>query len=583
MTGAPTATSVTVLETLQKLDGAFHAMATAVENGEFALWVGSGISHKAPSLGGIIARAIEYLRQRSIDPTTKATFETAFVDVLKLSEVDAGAAEPHFSDVFSAWPDAIRTKIVNVLWKKYSKLLDIRIKHEPEDYLLWDAVDIRDAFRDPAPPACEHLCIAILILEGAVNEIASANWDGFIEAAVERLGGGMTGNLQVVVNPAHLRDAPAKARLLKFHGCIVHATEDPASYRDFLTASEAQIIAWPHNPKFAAMKTEVVSAATNLKALMIGLSLQDANLQAVFSMARYAHPWPWPCAPKAQGHVFCEDAIGDSQRTMLKVVYAAKYNEYVDDIEASAHLRSWPEQVLLALVLKMVVDKLIALLDLRLTGTTFAAEISAVTADLRRLRDTIAGQVGNDRTDFANRAIAAWSRTISLFRTGVLATRADAYEAISRIPVGQLAGDMNVRAAGFGELGVALSLLEHGRYGGLWTLSPPADSVLTAGAMASVGSWPGAASRPIFLVRSASVALDLEKRGAFASHNAIVIHADEVWYQMRSAAADSARTRSRAPGRTGRVGTRHVSISAILGAEADVAQLRKRFISEVTL
>ena len=95
------------------------------------------------------------------------------------------------------------------------------------------------------------------------------------------------------------------------------------------------------------MQTEVLSAATNLKALMIGLSLQDVNLQAVFSRARYANPWPWPCAPKAQGHVFCEDTIGDGQRTMLKMVYAEKYNEYADDIEGSAHLRCWPEQVLL--------------------------------------------------------------------------------------------------------------------------------------------------------------------------------------------------------------------------------------------
>jgi hypothetical protein len=583
MTSTATATSVSVLETLHKLDGEFGAMAIAIENGEFALWVGSGISRKAPSLGGIIVRAIEYLRQRAIDPATKATFEPAFIAALKMSEIDVGVAEPYFQDPIGAWPDAIQAKIVKVLWNKYSKLLDIRIKHERDDFLLWDAVDIRDAFKHPAPPACEHLCIAILILEGAVNEIASANWDGFVEAAIERLGGGIAGNLQVVVDPAHLRDAPAKARLLKFHGCIVHATEDPASYRDFLTASETQIIAWPDNPKFAAMKTEVVSAATNLKALMIGLSLQDVNLQAVFSKARYANPWPWPCMPKAQGHVFCEDAIGDGQRTMLKMVYAAKYNEYVDDIESSAHLRSWPEQVLLALVLKTLTDKLGALLDLRLAGTALAGEVSVVTTDLRRLRDTIAGQIGTDRTDFTNRAIAAWSRMISLFRTGLPPTKADAYEAISTAPVGQLAGDMNVQVAGFGELGVALALLEHGREGGLWTLSPPADTALTAGAMGSLGSWPGAAPRPIFLARSASVALDLEKRGAFANDNAIVIHADDVWNRMRSAGTDSARTRSRAPGRTGRVGTRHVSIAAMLGAEANIVGLRTRFISEVTL
>ena len=583
MTAASTATSVTVLETLHKLDGDFSAMATAVENGEFALWVGSGISRRAPSLGGIIIRAIEYLRQRAIDPATQAKFEPAFMAALKISEIGAGIAEPHFHDAFVDWPDDVRDRIVNVLWNKYSKLLDIRIKQERDDYLLWDAVDIRDAFKDPAPPACEHLCIAILILEGAVNEIASANWDGFIEAAVKCLGGGVEGNLQVVVDPGHLRDAPAKARLLKFHGCIIHATQDPVSYRDFLTASETKIIAWPDNPKFSAMKTEVISAATNLKALMIGLSLQDVNLLTVFSKARYANPWPWPCAPKAQGHVFCEDAIGDGQRTMLKMVYAAKYNDFVDDIERSAHLPSWPEQVLLALVLKMLTDKLSTLLRIRLAGTALAGEVDLLTAGLVRLRDAIAGVVGADRTDFATKAIAIWSRMISLFRTGLVPAKTDAYEVISTAPVGQLVGDMNVRAAGFGELGIALALLEHGQDTSLWSLGLPAGEALTAGAILSVASWPGAAPRAIFLARSAAIALDLEKRGAFANDNTIVIHADDVLHRMRSAGTISARTRRRAPGRTGKVSTRHVSIAYMLDAEADVAGLRTRFISEVML
>ena len=103
--------------------------------------------------------------------------------------------------------------------------------------MLWNAVDVREAFSHAAPPACEHLCIAILILEGAVRQIVSANWDGFIEAAIERLAGGIAGNLQVMVDPDHLRDAPGKARLLKFHGCIVHADADAAVYRRFLIAS----------------------------------------------------------------------------------------------------------------------------------------------------------------------------------------------------------------------------------------------------------------------------------------------------------------------------------------------------------
>src|SRR6516164_6074334 len=157
--------------------------------------------------------------------------------------------------------------------------------------MLWEAV-VRNAFSDPAPSACEHLSIAILILEGAIQEIASANWDGFIEAAIEQLAGSIAGNLQVVVDPAQLRDAPGKARLLKFHGCTIHATDDPATYRNCLIASKSQILNWPEEQATAAMRAEVISAATNLKTMMVGLSLQDVNLQSVFVRARQANPWP---------------------------------------------------------------------------------------------------------------------------------------------------------------------------------------------------------------------------------------------------------------------------------------------------
>jgi hypothetical protein len=82
---APTATSISVLETLGKLDGDFGAVATAVENGEFALWVGSGISRQAPSLGGLIVRAVEHLRQKAIDPSTRPRFDSAFQAALRLA------------------------------------------------------------------------------------------------------------------------------------------------------------------------------------------------------------------------------------------------------------------------------------------------------------------------------------------------------------------------------------------------------------------------------------------------------------------------------------------------------------------
>jgi hypothetical protein len=580
MTPLPTATSITVLETLEKLDNEFGAVASATENGEFALWVGSGISRKAPNLGDLIIRAIEHLRQKASDLATHDRFAAALKEALSMSGVDPARTSPHLREPFESWPD--KSVIVNALWDQYSTLLNIRIQHEPADYLLWTAVDVRDAFKDPAPPACEHLCIAILILEGAVNEIASANWDGFIEAAVERLAG-LRGNLQVVVDPGHLRDAPAKARLLKFHGCIIHATQDPGTYRKFLTASETQITNWPNNPDLAAMRHEVVSIATNHKALMVGLSLQDNNLQAVFSKARWANAWPWPCVPNAQGHVFCEDEIGNRQRAMLKTVYADSYNEFIAEIESSAHLRSWPEQVLLALVLKLVTDKLGLLLRLHLGGTPLAGGADDLVQALHRIRDVVAIAAVGDRTNFANRAIATWSRMICLFRSGQLPIKRDTYEVVSSSPIGQLESDQNVRAVCFGELGVALALLEHGRSAHIWSLAPPAGGTLTEGAISTLAGWPHATPRAIFIVRSASIALELEKRGAFQNSNTIVIHADDLWPRIAPGGPVTARRLSRAPGRTGRATTRHVSIARMLQMESDVASLRTRFVAEMTL
>ena len=168
-------------------------------------------------------------------------------------------------------------------------MLDIRVDARHADFLLWDAIDIRHASEHPEPPAAEHLCIAILILEEAIQAIASANWDGFIEAAVGRLSNGVPGVMQVVVDPDQLRGPAGRARLLKFHGCIVHATHEPLAFRRFLTGSYTQIMDWPEKAEFAAMCNAVVGLATAQKTLVLGLSIQDNNLQTLFTQIGRAH------------------------------------------------------------------------------------------------------------------------------------------------------------------------------------------------------------------------------------------------------------------------------------------------------
>ncbi|WP_374470240.1 SIR2 family protein [Phenylobacterium sp.] len=585
MPASPDATNISVREVLAKFDGDFAAVARAVENGEFALWVGSGISRSAANLGDLIDRAMEFLRSRSIDPATEEQYMPALQAALRLARVKAEDAAPLLAQPFETWP--IRKAVRDEIWNSYSRLLDIRIKGEPADYMLWDAVDVRAAFAHAPPPASQHLCIAILMLEGAVREVASANWDGFIEAAVTRLTSGQAGVLQVVVDPEQLRSAPGRARLLKFHGCVIHATNEPGVYRKYLTGSHTQIAEWPNNPIFSSIRGIVTELATNRKSLVLGLSIQDANLQGVFSAAKQVHPWPWPCAPQAPGHVFCEDEIKDGQRDVLKIVYGDAYNAHIDEIEAGAHLRAWAEQVLVALTLKVLADKLIVLLGLSLHAAGKEVLGAELASRLVALRDAVADlaivdPTTRDRTAAVNRGMAIWSRLLAMFRSGAPPANLDAYEVLSASTPEQLVGDQNAQAAGLGSLGIALSLLQEGRARGLWAIELPAGDAIAAGALVAAAGWTGANRRPLFLVRSAGEAIALEKHGAFANDNAIVIHADSVWGQMQ-ASAGGARRRSRAPGRTGTVETRHVSIEALIEVSTTVDELANRFVAEVTL
>jgi hypothetical protein len=131
---------------------------------------------------------------------------------------------------------------------------------------------------------------------------------------------------------------------------------------------------------------------------------------------------------------------------------------------------------------------------------------------------------------------------------------------------------------------VALSLLQQGVEDSRWTLAPPIDDAVVSGAIIGTGCWDGAEPRPIFFARSAEVAIALQKSGAFANDNAIVIHADEAWHLMHEASAgDSPRRLRRPVGRTGVVGTHHVSLARMLENATTAAGLAERFISEVSL
>ena len=577
---APDATNISVREVLAKFDTDFAPVAQAAENGEFALWVGSGISQQAPNLGDLIERAFEFLRQKAIDPPTQAAFTLSLDEAVKLTGLDPAKLQPQYTTPFASWAE--KAQIVTALWDQYSDLLDIRIVGERGDYILWDAIDIRTVFAHPRPPAATHLCIGILMMEGAVKTVASGNWDGFIEDAVARLSNGGPGILQVIVDPDHLREAPAQAKLLKFHGCVVYATKEPATFRKYLTGSRTQITEWPDKPEFAPMVNAMINVATNQKTMVLGLSIQDFNLQTIFSKAKQVHAWPWPCTPHAPGHVFCGDQITKGQSNVLKIVYGDAYDADAIAIQSAAHLRAWAEQVLIALVLKVLADKLVRLMNGVLVLSGLGSLLPALQTSLLALRDFVADLAEPDRTSFVNAAISFWSRMLSIFRSGALPANSQAYEVLSTYVPAALHGDANAISAGLGRLGLVLALLQNGKADGTWDFNLPVDTNVTFGVFTARANRIDATDRPLFVVKSATEAIELQKVGAFANGNAVVIHGDETW-QTLIGKKKSARKPTSAPGRKGRVETTHISLGAILSRVPDALALQQQFAAEMML
>src|SRR3546814_10666413 len=79
------------------------------------------------------------------------------------------------SDVCSSdlWPDyeALAARLVG----NYARMLDVPVDGEEADYLLWDVLDAANVYANPAiEPDAEHLCLAVLAIEGVASELPTA-------------------------------------------------------------------------------------------------------------------------------------------------------------------------------------------------------------------------------------------------------------------------------------------------------------------------------------------------------------------------------------------------------------------------
>ena len=206
MTGGPHAAEITVRETLDLFDGALAETAAGIAEDRYALWLGSGISlGRIPGLKLLILRALEHLQGQVVAADGACRFRAAIVETLTtvagLTADELNAIE--VNQPVANWPNI--DAIVARLASNYARFLEVSVANELDDYILWTGADLPNVFANPASePDTEHLCIGLLILEGIASKIASANWDGLIEKAVDELSPG-TDALLVCVIGADLR------------------------------------------------------------------------------------------------------------------------------------------------------------------------------------------------------------------------------------------------------------------------------------------------------------------------------------------------------------------------------------------
>lgn len=566
---APSASNITIRQTLDILDGPFRTVATGVAEDRYAFWLGSGISFgKVDGLKKIIPRVIEFLRQRIDRTNADCAFATALNRALAL----AGLSDDEWGRVnteleFAAWPD--QAAIVGRLTNNYSRLLEITVAGQPEDYLLWEGVGVAATFANPTTePDVEHLCMAMLVLEGAASDIATANWDGLVEKAINKLTGGIP-KLVVCVRSEDLRQPKLAAQVIKFHGCAILAVSDEPHYRPFLVARFSQINRWAAAPENRAVIGRLMDIAVSKPTLMMGLSAQDSNVQAFFATAEATMRWPWP--GDRPSFVFSGDQVGADQEALLRNVYPQAYTAATrDQINQQSLVKSYANPLLMALLLSVICDKLSGMVDMA-EGLLDQDGKNAVKLGIVTLRNHVAGLDSGDRIEFVKSFIDQTSRIMTMFRDGSAGTAPRRYNPITSTPLHQIAGDQNIPSSGLTEVAVVAGLLGLGIKNGLWSLegidsSNPADGIVRISTTA--------ASTKIVLAANGRAAIRLQQNGHIADdEDAVLVYSAERPPNM-----------TRSPrSRTGHLGLREVSIYDLLQVTSSADDLMQHFREEAAI
>ncbi|MYF45459.1 MAG: hypothetical protein F4223_03290 [Rhodobacteraceae bacterium] len=563
------------VDLLRSFDNQLRSVASGVVRGEYVFWLGSGLSRSVvPDVGELLRKLLSFLQARVEPADENCRYRKALREILDISGIPADDRQQiQLTTSVDSWPHI--NDLVQRLTDRYSKVLDVLVDGEDQDFLVWKGIDVANTYGSPdLEPAAEHLCLAILMLEGVIRTAPSANWDGLVEKAIHRLTGETTGFLRVVVRPQEFSEHESRCDLIKFHGCAIRAREDPGTYRAALIARESQISGWTTKTEHSLMKSQLEHHVATSGALVVGLSAQDANLHTILHQAAENLGRTWPVTPPAV--VFALEGLEHDQKHVLRITYGESYNENHEEIETAALLGAHAQPLLLALVLYTLADKLSSLVAAISPTVIDNATTEAIQAGIRDLRDVVAGAVDDNSLAFVERLVAGVGILLSIFRTGVpIDGAACHYQPLTAQPIEQTVLDPNVDTDALGFLAVAASLFGRGVAEAFWELK--AGDVESPGEGVFTVESPLGDSR-VFLVRDSGVLAQLEGHEHIDMKDASVlaIHAKAI--PPRQPRSSKSRY-----GRTGRQPAREVAIESMVNAAPDFQALMSDFRQEAAL
>lgn len=560
-----TAENISIEETIGLLENDFKEFAAGFEAGMYALWLGSAISReRVVGLDGVLAKLLESLRQR-ITNTVDCPHYKAFNEILGLAELpQKDLSEVDLKIDVSQWP--CLKNLIDRLWGKYSKVLGIEVHGQKLDYLLWDVLDFKNTFSSQTADA-EHLAVGMLVLEGIVSELATANWDALLEAAMVELGQ-PTDSYRVAVRGDDLKGPVATATLFKFHGCALRAMGAEDQYRSLLIARESAINQWATNPSFNEIRNQLSALVSRTRTLMVGLSAQDANIQGMFG----SKGWKWTDKPAPI--IFSAQDLTAGQKSILEGAYHAEYEENREQICADAKLPAFSKQLLLALLLLNMSRKVETLVDRVIAPGIDRAAKQKLIEGVRKLRDMAARHGNADRYALAQTIARLMGRFTEQFHGGRSEPGYRPYAPVHSKPTHQMITDVTLQYSGQIEVATTLGVIGLEVNDAKWEVAVDNPAERESGALRV--RVQGADAR-VFFASSDDKINGLIKSGAFepGDHDVVVICSGTVAQrQQRSPSANL---------RNGRSTARYISVEDLLNSSTGLDEFRQRFVAEVGL